>query len=880
VRLLQLATGESHLLDLHPQVSVMRSLDPEVHEQLVATVAGLARHEASGTGLLEAHGILFDLDPALLSLLDRRVEVDPVIRPADLPGGARVDEAALRAQEATFEEVLARLGAAVEAQQVASSDLEATTASLDEAERALATAVARRAEHEAAAVAHRAEAEEAQRRARVEEQSRAAQAAIAAAERDRASAHLEAAREAVTNAVRRVEEAQATLVRLEAERGALLARHEELRSRLDPEASELLAEAAAALVDAVPPDAPPAAEAPALLVDPAGSEGERGHAAAEELSARLAVIEEVLAELDELDPSPVQAALVEARSPSALVPSPEAADLADQLAALDEQLAGLEASAVAELSADEAAAVSDELAASRAAVAEAEDAARAHLISPEDAIALETAHAALHDALERAGSRVGGIRARGQIDRLRAEEQALLDRLGFVTYAEYLMGTSPAHRDPQAEADLVDARRRLAEAEEAWSEVEARRDVVLAHAQLLDRRRQLTAAAATVLGGPPPPEDLVGQLRAHRVPAEASEDRARDLARALTDAGVDVDAEDLDLDDLAVLADAWLDEAVAAEERQRALREAHDATRAALDAARAEAPSPPTDDEPHPVPAATGGPTDPATPAADPRHDATDGRSDEALAAFEAAQDRWESHETARSALAEHERQLDELGPALAGAEQALADARAALDAAEEDEVAAEAALDRAVETETGPAEALGEPREVPQPAGAGTGAAAGVDDADLRREEEQASHALERARAAHQEALQRSDAAERELAALSERGEEAAAELEQLQELRRSDADAAAPDPAELEWYLVARMASQRSVSVAGSTPLLLEEPFAGLSDSQVRHLLGRLERVAESVQIIVVSDHPALEAWVAEAGEARAALVEPSPA
>src|SRR5690606_30564405 len=122
----------------------------------------------------------------------------------------------------------------------------------------------------------------------------------------------------------------------------------------------------------------------------------------------------------------------------------------------------------------------------------------------------------------------------------------------------------------------------------------------------------------------------------------------------------------------------------------------------------------------------------------------------------------------------------------------------------------------------------------------------------------EQATLALERARAAHHDALQRFERAEHEVADLSAQGEQAAAELERLQERPGPTPDAPPPDPAELEWYLVARLAAQRSVSVAGSAPLLLDDPFTGLSDSHVRHLLDRLERVAETVQIIVVSDHP----------------------
>ncbi|MGV3759199.1 MAG: hypothetical protein ACO1PW_06595, partial [Actinomycetota bacterium] len=147
-----------------------------------------------------------------------------------------------------------------------------------------------------------------------------------------------------------------------------------------------------------------------------------------------------------------------------------------------------------------------------------------------------------------------------------------------------------------------------------------------------------------------------------------------------------------------------------------------------------------------------------------------------------------------------------------------------------------------------------------------------------LRRDAEAAAADLEQARLAHRRAVEQLEQAEVEVAALSAQGERAATELEGLQEVHRASLDGPPPDPDELEWYLVARVAAQRSVSVAGSAPLLLDDPFGGLSEDQVHHLLGRLERVAETIQIIVVSDHPGVETWVGAAGEARAAIVEPS--
>jgi uncharacterized protein YhaN len=82
------------------------------------------------------------------------------------------------------------------------------------------------------------------------------------------------------------------------------------------------------------------------------------------------------------------------------------------------------------------------------------------------------------------------------------------------------------------------------------------------------------------------------------------------------------------------------------------------------------------------------------------------------------------------------------------------------------------------------------------------------------------------------------------------------------------------------VEWYLLARLAAQRSVSFAGSVPLLIDDALRGLESAEVRHLLDRLERMAAAVQVIYVSDDPGVAAWAEVAGPDRAAVVTPEPA
>ena len=77
-----------------------------------------------------------------------------------------------------------------------------------------------------------------------------------------------------------------------------------------------------------------------------------------------------------------------------------------------------------------------------------------------------------------------------------------------------------------------------------------------------------------------------------------------------------------------------------------------------------------------------------------------------------------------------------------------------------------------------------------------------------------------------------------------------------------------------ELEWYLLSRLAAQRSVSFAGSIPLVLDNALDGVPGDALDHLLERLERMASAVQVIVLSDEPEVTAWAERAGPDRAAI------
>jgi hypothetical protein len=84
---------------------------------------------------------------------------------------------------------------------------------------------------------------------------------------------------------------------------------------------------------------------------------------------------------------------------------------------------------------------------------------------------------------------------------------------------------------------------------------------------------------------------------------------------------------------------------------------------------------------------------------------------------------------------------------------------------------------------------------------------------------------------------------------------------------------------PEAIEFYLLARLAALRSVSFAGSVPLVLDDTFADIDPELVRSLLGKLERMAETVQVVYLGDDPTVANWALEAGFERAAVVTAPP-
>jgi hypothetical protein len=845
MRLLQLSTGRDELLDLHPNVTVVQGLDAESHRLLVDAVAGLARRVGvPGGGLLEAHGVLFELRTDLLELLDDAgVDADPVVHAGDLPTQPlTVDARELRTREQAFDELLSRIAAQAEQQSQARSAVAAAAAAVEQARRAGAEAESGRARRaEEADTLRRRIDELAGLRRRLTEQL----------------AELQPSKEAVAKIRREVEDrtagvrdaAQATAARqaaLEAERDALAAdRNPDAVAALDRTQADLHE-----LIAAIEAERAEMGDAPAT-VPVAVPDVKAVAVRLEQVDARLAELDRTLAATAPVDPGEVIEAMALLRRDAAteLVPSPEALALADDLEALALMLGDGHAEAETEGSLSDARERLDD---ARQALLEAERAVRSPQLDREDVDRLEEAHEQLLNAIDKADRRIAGNRARARVTALRAAEQEVLDRMGFASYAHYMMGSSLLDVDPEKEAALEAARSALAAAEDLWRDLERDTDAALERAAVLDRRRGLVERARALVGARVPVADLPLALRELRVPSVSEDESAGRLRAALERVGVDLGGEDHDVVELTMIADAWLAEATSASHRRQAAEEEWTALDGERWVLRAEAAS---------IDEAAAGHSSEVD-----REGARAARLADARARLEEAEHRWLAHELAEERWAEVAPALDEATALASAAAEAALDAEAELADAIANHVevlerdhALQAEMDQAAEDE---AEAR---------------ASLHARSTDVSLDPDALADAIEAAERQLRETEDVLETEGRALALLDAEGQAAAVEIERLQDIVAAQGAGTATEAEELEWYLLARLAAQRSDSVAGSLPLLLDDALRGLDATGVDHLLSSLERMAEAVQVIVISEDPVVASWAQEAGPARAAVVRP---
>lgn len=81
---------------------------------------------------------------------------------------------------------------------------------------------------------------------------------------------------------------------------------------------------------------------------------------------------------------------------------------------------------------------------------------------------------------------------------------------------------------------------------------------------------------------------------------------------------------------------------------------------------------------------------------------------------------------------------------------------------------------------------------------------------------------------------------------------------------------------PGAVEWYVLARLAQQRSVSYVGSVPLLVDDAFADQDFADMGSVLGRLERMAEAVQVIWLTDDVDVRSWAGGRADSVAGVIE----
>lgn len=849
---------ESIELELHPAVTVVEGLAPHQRDRIVAALGGLTSGEAPALGgLVEAHGVLLDLDADTVALLELRSDLNLVVRSADLPGGAVTPaERALRDAEAALADVERRVDAL-------RTEVEGLATARGRVEDALTAA---------------REPQEGEPPPDVDSHPGVAQLRAdlerLAAEREDVERRLATAKAAQDDAMQQVVVAQAGVEAVRQERRAAVeactmaaGRLEAARSGRDPFAAAAVEAARERLADLqaelqAEEDAEARARAVVAQRAEAGIVSDLGGAdpreVVERLEARRPELEAALFALDALDPYPVRAALDALRdeAPTEMVPSPDALALAEEWATLAARLAPLESAFEAD--AVVLAEARAQLDRARAELFEAEQAVRLPELDRADVDELEAAHAAVLEAQDRTDGRFGGARAQKRLEQAKEAEWLVLDRLGFTTYADFMMGTSILHVDADTERRLDDARRQLDDAEDAWNELQAGVDAELARAELLDRRRALRERARALLGRDPG-DDVEWSLREYRIGVASTADRSERLRAALVGAGIAIADEDLAEADLIELAEVWLAEEGDTGPRLALLRD--ELARVDADLATALQQLRDRGD--------VGSDGDRADPAA--RRAA---RLREAQGAVAAAEARRARHMHAEAEIADCQAELE----VATTREQAVAN----------DLAVAEDRLDLALAAEQAATALVGDIEAAMANVVFATDAAT----LDLRSVEEalrdtagstaeEVAELERRLQAEHDEgrfAEAELSRAEHELAEAAERVDRARARV------AGADDEAGAGDTImlgnveEIEWYLLARLAAQRSVSFAGSLPLVIDGALDALDDADVERLLGRLERMAASVQVIVFSGSDAPVRWARSVGGERARVARAS--
>jgi hypothetical protein len=466
-----------------------------------------------------------------------------------------------------------------------------------------------------------------------------------------------------------------------------------------------------------------------------------------------------------------------------LVPSREATALADEFADLQQKLADFEADLEAQGRGTDAAL--ERIDAARAALADSQRAVAKPELSSDDEKELEAAHEAVLDAEQKASGRIGRKGALKKLEEASRKEQEILDRVGFPTWAAYVMGSSMLNVDPMAEQRVENAQAELEMAEQAWADLSEQLENDPQYKELLDRLEAVYLVAFDILGGDDE-GDLEQRLREVVVPEEEvpKEDVVEAIVYQLSLVGVDLPEASM-AEVVVTTAEDWLHAAEGHWEKWQELKQEEARVEHALETAQRQA---------------------------------------DALAAQQEVSSETE----------------EELGRELEKAEAMVAEILADLEQATE----LESELTSQVEAREALMGAAQLSLDIAEGRLAGALAAASVPTAavDVSSPESKDTSLYDSLPYANQE---------------------------------DGDADGTDAGVDEVEFYFLSRVAQLRSVSHAGSVPLVLDDALAALPQADRRHVLEKLDELSESVQVIYLTDDAEVSSWAEAVGLERAAVV-----
>jgi len=508
-------------------------------------------------------------------------------------------------------------------------------------------------------------------------------------------------------------------------------------------------------------------------------------------------------------------------------PSPEAQALADEWEAIDARLATIDPPR------DQGRERLDALTSRRDATYDAMKLAERNLRQPElDPAAVDRLESIHDEIFELSGrtSRFGAGKQRRRLEHLRTEETKLLEELGFDTWSSYIMGITSAGSDPARRRDYENAVRAY---EQAEAELEhAANDPITVEVDPeyndLQRARAdlvhlIEAFLGTEVGADPVPALRAVQVEVAAVAPPAALPRSQPAAPVAPLGDVDGDAGELGR----ALQDALVGTGANLPDRELSLIE---------------------------------------------------------LTSLAAG---WlETMEQLPQRISAATQQRD-------GIEEEISELAVELDALPDEATV----VDAHQPVEPDPEPELGEPEETLELIEARARVAEG--EARVRAHEEAVARIAE-VEAEYERLLQRSRELQKSLA---EREPRVASLLEQRvaarNRLRRAENNRSAVESARwdnrhqtseessrflggsagaeaVEWYVLARLAQQRSVSFVGSVPLVIDDAFANWPVEALGDVFTRLERMGEVIQIVYLTDDPDVGAWARSLGSDRALVLD----